>query len=164
MTEYNKEQLVELNQQLSKAMTDPVVLKELDRISEISDSDERLRRARENLTPEALRKKGVDLPDRTRLSTRYFEQPGTETLSVKLGDPEKPRIVDLIARERPDYYERLQERPDLLSELSQLDPMISELGITICASVGTPFVPVCVTVGDEVELPDFDFPRVAEGA
>jgi len=149
------EQLQRYAQSLSIATSHPEFLKALEEVATTPDA-ERSGRAAELLSPEALAERGVPLPEGTRITSRYFEDPQARTMqNVRLGTlDERPNILDELSQKNPQLVGDLARiRPDVLQSLAEPGGGIAAKGITICASVGTPIVPVCVSVGGEVNIP-----------
>lgn len=148
----DKEELEEMNEQISKVMSSDAFLEQL-RIVVDADKDERLDVAMEHLTPEAMKKAGVDLPKGTRISSRYFE--GSDVQPVELGEiRNRPNLMTEMHKVNPTIFGDLRRRdPKLINELIQTAQPIGgpsgEDFVTVCASAGLGGT-VCVSVGGDV--------------
>jgi hypothetical protein len=100
-------------------------------------------------TTEALRDKGVPIPEDARIALRYFENPETRIVSaVGIGSLEalrKPNIVQEIASNPRLFAELSRTHPEVLRELSGLHE-----DVTVCVSLGAI---ICVSFGTEVPMP-----------
>jgi hypothetical protein len=127
-----------------RSVTSPQFLAQL-KVVEDAPAEERLVRASERLSPDALRGAGVDIPETVRISTRYFEQ-GVE-VPIELADTAAgENIVRALNRARPGLLDDLKVREPRLFERLVGGP--NELQVdnnwSICLCVGS-FV--CVGVG-----------------
>lgn len=148
----DERKLRQYSEEFAEVVSSDAFLEQLKRVAEAPE-DERLGLAAQRLTPEALRAEGIDLPDATRISSRYFE--GSDVPVIELGElRDRPNVVTELNRTNPGILDELRTRnPILLDELARLPEFGRPTGedfLTVCASVGTPGVPVCVTVGGEV--------------
>jgi len=131
-------------QRLSQVASHPAVIAAIKELGELPEG-ERLNAAREIATPQALQERGVPLPDGFRVTTRYFEEPGTQIQNqIKLGEMGAPSVVDDLQRSAPDVLETIyRSRPDIYGELEGI-PSQTATALTVCGSVG--YI-VCVSVG-----------------
>ena len=128
------------------AISSPEFLAELEAIRQMPKA-ERLQAAAERLTPGAMRAKGMNIPDKARISSRYFEE--GETFDVELGNPDgripvapalndlKPGILDELREKHPDVLEELLRRRKPTSPGGELDASICLcVGAGVCAGIG----------------------------
>jgi hypothetical protein len=146
-----REQLLEATAKLAELAGNPTLLGELKSLEAVPE-DRRLREAERRLDPEALRNRGVPLPEHTRIALRYFENPETRIVSaVGVGSLEglrKPNIVQEIAGNPRLFAELSRTHPEVLNELAR----VRGLGSSVCVSVG--FI-ACLSIGssdDEYRL------------
>lgn len=105
-----------------KALTHPAYVEAMRAVRE-APIESRLAEGSKRLHPDALRAAGVPLPDKMRISSRYFED-GLPT-SVEFGDtPEGPNLVNALNEGRPGFLDELRaDNPALFSKLLNTDKM-----------------------------------------
>jgi len=105
--------------------------------------ERRIDEAAKRLTPDALRRAGVALPEGARISSRYFEE--GETFSIELGDISgRIPVVPAISELQPGLLDKLRiERPDLFNQLVS-QPYARANGRCVCIGAGA-----CLGIGDE---------------
>ncbi len=94
-------------QKIIDAMISPAYVAAL-RAVKAAPLEKRLQEASKRLTPDALRKQGVKLPENMRISSRYFESGMPQPLS--LGDSASEGKANVLV-------ELLKKNPELLDEL-----------------------------------------------
>jgi hypothetical protein len=120
-TPLTEENLREVTQQMINMLTAPPFVEAMQAVRETSP-DKRLLEGSKRLTPEALRRKGVPLPDYMRISSRYFENglPGPVNFGDRAGGG--PNIVNGLNEVAPGLLDRLrEENPRLFNELVSSD-------------------------------------------
>jgi hypothetical protein len=125
-----------------EALTDPRYVEAVRAVRAAPD-EERLVEATRRLSPDALRRLGVPIPDGMRISSRYFE-PGLPG-EVELGDASPsgnvvnalneaaPGLLDRIRVEEPELFKRLAVEDDSMKK--KTDPS-EPLGLYHCACGG----------------------------
>lgn len=119
--ELDPERLTEITNQMVEAITSPPYVEAM-RAVKAAEGSQRLEEAMERLTPDALRKQGVKLPEDMRISSRFFEagfkpvelgEPiGTRNLltELRVTDPEAFRRINKIRVINPHLHEELIHR------------------------------------------------------
>jgi hypothetical protein len=140
----DRDSLKKESEKILGCVTNPRFLEQLEEIRRVP-RDRRIGEAAKRLTPDALRKAGVDVPEGVRLSSRYFEQ--GEDFNIELGElPGRIPVVPAIESIQPGFLDRLRvERPDLFSQLVR-DPQFagSATSWSVCGCVGGGF---CAGIG-----------------
>lgn len=110
MPKLEKEALKKQTEKNAKLLMSEEFLTQLDAILNAPEG-ERIDEAAKRLTPEALRKAGVPVPEGLRISSRYFE-PGLKR-PLQFGDTnERMNALNVIA----------ESSPGILSQLKKLNP------------------------------------------
>lgn len=150
--------LREFSERLIACVTSPEMVEQVQAVLN-SSSGSRLGEAADRLTPSALKRFGVDLPDFTRVSSRYFDEGiGDE---VNFYDVQGSRdILQLLNSGDPEILDELgKTSPDLLALLvrhnkgpfpigDRLNPRTPGETYGMCACVGGgPSWSVCVGGG-----------------
>jgi hypothetical protein len=132
---------------LSQVASHPAVISAMKQIGELPET-ERLDAARELATPEALRERGVPLPAGFRITTRYFEEPGTQIQNqVKLGEVGAPSVLEELERKAPEALAVIKRsRPEMIGEFGGMRAP-EAIGITVCGSIG--YI-ACISVGGNI--------------
>ena len=143
-------QLRKLSQQLVELVTSPEFMQHVQAVFAAEESV-RLTEAANRLTPTALRKAGLPVPEWTRVSSRYFEEGRAD--EIKFTDTEsckdilqvlhdrQPGILDKIRREDEELWLRL-----ITARPFPIDPVGPPAGICACVG-GGPSWTVCVGGG-----------------
>ncbi|TLX05681.1 hypothetical protein [Rhizobium sp. MHM7A] len=110
--------------EMLEALTHPAYVAAM---KEVRDTpiDKRLARGALLLTPRSLREKGVPLPEKMRISSRYFEEGLPDY--VEYGDLKDggANVITGLAAAQPDLLDRLRiENPALLKQLLSSGPGI----------------------------------------
>ena len=141
----DRESLNEESNRILKSVTSNEFLDQLEAVRRVP-REARIGEAAKRFTPDAMREAGVDVPERARISSRYFEE--GEDFSIELGDETEGRIPVTPALEelQPGFLDRLRtERPDLFRQLvAQPLPVGGDDAWSACLCVG---VAVCVGLG-----------------
>lgn len=139
-----RESLIEETEEVLKSVTSAEFLDQLEAVRRVP-RESRISEAAKRLTPAAMRKAGVDLPEGVRLSSRYFEE--GDDFSIELGDVEgQIPVVPALEELQPDFLDKLRsDRPDLFKQLvGQPLTVGGETSWSACVCVGAG---VCVGVG-----------------
>ena len=135
----DSESLRKESDKILRSLTSPQFLEQLEEVRR-TPPDRRIAEATRRLTPEALRKAGVDLPEGVRLSSRYFEE--GEDFNIELGErPGQIAVVPAIEDVQPGFLDKLRrERPDLFNQLVRQPNFAGGLtSWSVCGCVGGGF-------------------------
>ncbi len=102
--------------EMLEALANPAFLEQIEAMQQLP-LEQRMEEAAKRLTPAALKRAGIDLPEGGRLSTRYFE----EDFSVDMTEEEaRVSVTPQFSETQPDSLVRLRtEHPDLFRPLSR---------------------------------------------
>lgn len=132
------EELAEATKEMVEALTHPEYVEAM-RLLKSTPTERRLTEAMKRLTPEALRERGVPLPEGMRISSRYFE-PNVPAIELgELPSGEKGILRELNDRD-PGVLDRLRARePQVLTDLADIDfrrDVINPYALCVCACGG----------------------------
>lgn len=126
--------LKERTDEILRSATSPEFLAQLEEVRS-APKEQRIDEAAKRLTPDAMRKAGVNLPEGVRISSRYFEE--GEDFDIELGDiGGRIAIVPALNQIQPGFLDRLRgERPDLFKQLVG-HPYLGPSDLSVCVCVG----------------------------
>lgn len=123
--ELNREALIERSNEVLQAVTSPEFLAQLEAVRAVP-VEHRLAEAARRLTPDAMRRAGVRLPEGIRISSRYFEE--GQNFNIELGDiPRRISVVPAIMEIDPDFLDKLRvARPDVFTHIVTEPPFAGD--------------------------------------
>lgn len=146
------EQLRELSQEMVELVSSPEFMQHVQAVFAAEESV-RFSEAANRLTPTALREAGLQVPEYTRISSRYFEEGSDREINftdneagrdiLQVLHEREPGILDRIVREDEDLWHKINKKPFF----PPVNPFLpSAAGICACVG-GGPGWSVCVGGG-----------------